>query len=308
MPRLPNLLAFAVTLGFSLQASAWSYAWTDVWYELQVYEQNALVADLPFTHVQSHSAPVSTFQSIGSASLSAYAAPGLLRADVWAATAADPAPYPTPVQRSSQARTGASFFDQLTIVPSDPALLGKDVTVYASWIIDGGMLGAFELSSNLPATANARAALSISGTGMGTWPVQAREQQGYRSGILYAISEPAPALIPVAITAILGSPTAIQYAVQLDGLAEVGFLKEECATSCAGSHANAEIVADYAHSFRWGGINSVTDANGNPLEGFSVLSDSGFDYAVAVPEPGAGIHLLGGLGLLGVGLRRRTPL
>jgi hypothetical protein len=49
-------------------------------------------------------------------------------------------------------------------------------------------------------------------------------------------------------------------------------------------------VADFEHTFRWGGIESVIDTfTGQPLEGWTIESESGFDYSKSyneqVPEP-----------------------
>ena len=50
--------------------------------------------------------------------------------------------------------------------------------------------------------------------------------------------------------------------------------------------AIATTYADFSHTMAWGGITSVTDENGEPILGWSVSSDTGFDYSqAAVPEP-----------------------
>jgi len=304
--RVQSLL-FIAAMAFPGVSNAWTNAWTDVFYELGYteYAPTPGSTGLPFTHVQSHTAPVSTFQSIGIASATAYAAPGILKASMWAVSDSDPEPYPQPVGRSASVHTGASFFDFITLNPPNPALAGQAVTVNASWLLNGDMLAIWNLFNNLPATASARTNLSLSGTGMGQWGVQAREQHGYRAGSFYNISVLAPMVIPVSISAIFGSRAGIQYGLDLQGLAETGFLKEECLQDCGFSSASAELTANYGNSLVWGGISSVIDANGNPILDFTVSSDSGFDYATAVPEPGTSAMLLAGVGLLGWIARRR---
>lgn len=46
---------------------------------------------------------------------------------------------------------------------------------------------------------------------------------------------------------------------------------------------------DFSHTAGWGGITKVTDGNGNIITGWTVTSDSGFDYTqpYSVPEPSA---------------------
>ncbi len=72
-------------------------------------------------------------------------------------------------------------------------------------------------------------------------------------------------------------------------------------------------ACDMSHSVYWGGVDHVTDLNGNVLSGVGVNSASGFDYSqsyfgqpAAVPEPSAWALLIGGLGLAGGALRRRS--
>ena len=71
-------------------------------------------------------------------------------------------------------------------------------------------------------------------------------------------------------------------------------------------------TSDAAHSLYWGGISSVTDANGTAVD-FSLTSESGTNYLLsqvppfvgAVPEPSQYALMLGGLGLVVLAARRR---
>jgi hypothetical protein len=61
------------------------------------------------------------------------------------------------------------------------------------------------------------------------------------------------------------------------------------------THSVAEVYfdADFTHTLNWGGITSVTDTQtGAPIEGWTITSASGVNYANAVPEP-AGMMVLG---------------
>ena len=68
---------------------------------------------------------------------------------------------------------------------------------------------------------------------------------------------------------------------------------------------------DFGHTLTWGGINKITDANGNVLNGVTIASGSNFDFFApatvpsAVPEPETYAMLLAGLGLIGTIARRR---
>ncbi len=56
--------------------------------------------------------------------------------------------------------------------------------------------------------------------------------------------------------------------------------------------------ANFSSTVYWAGVTSVVDAQGNPVSGVSVLSDSGFDYmqsALPLTEPASGALLLGAL-------------
>lgn len=56
------------------------------------------------------------------------------------------------------------------------------------------------------------------------------------------------------------------------------------AAGAAGSYSG---LGSFDQSLEWRGISSVTDSAGNPVASFTALSPDGFDYSVAVPEPGS---------------------
>jgi hypothetical protein len=79
--------------------------------------------------------------------------------------------------------------------------------------------------------------------------------------------------------------------------------------------ASSNALADFSHTFAWAGIQSVLDANGQLVSGFTALNDTGFDYAlsvlrgggsVSVPEPGTFALMLASLfGMAACAQRRR---
>ena len=50
-------------------------------------------------------------------------------------------------------------------------------------------------------------------------------------------------------------------------------------------------ASDFEHTINWGGITSITDANGVPLTGVSIAAASGVDYSRPIPEPQAALLL-----------------
>jgi hypothetical protein len=70
---------------------------------------------------------------------------------------------------------------------------------------------------------------------------------------------------------------------------------------------------DAGNSIYWGGVIAVTDLNGNAVDGWSITSASGTDYAKSfvpiggVPEPASWMLMIVGFGLMGAALRQRQP-
>lgn len=310
MNNLLKLLTLIAALGGSGTANAILTPWTDVYYELSNEDSHAGTTLVPGTHIASATGqPVSTIQTIGNVTVSASASQGVLKASVWSASSKDAVAF-TGVSSYATSHAFASFFDGITINVPVPALIGQTVTVNGSLLLSGNMLAVynvFDPTSELPyGSAYARTMLQVSGTGI-TGFIQAEKNHGLSGRQVTNVSILAPSVIPVSFTAQLGSVQGIQYNLDLQGQSFAGFGYQECGGGYGpcGAYASSELTAAYDQSLLWGGISSVIDMNGNPIVGFTVSSSSGFNYAVAVPEPEAWAMMLAGLGLVGWMTRRK---
>jgi hypothetical protein len=66
----------------------------------------------------------------------------------------------------------------------------------------------------------------------------------------------------------------------------------------------AYMQGEFRHTLAWGGITRVTNAlTGEPINDWTVASDSGFDYSRGIPEPASALLLI--VGYCGTLLVRR---
>lgn len=309
--QLKKVLTLIAALGFSGAANA---AWIDVYYELGNENSQSGNTIIPAAHVPGYTntgEPVTTFQSIGGkATVNASASVGSLKTGIWDVSDVQSVAL-TGVSDKTWSHAAASWFDLVLFNPQNSALIGQTATVNASLLLTGSMQWNVNVfNNNSPYyDVSSKTKLSVSGTGIPGF-VTAREDH-VRSGTYgdTNVSVPAPSVIPVSFTVTLGSLNGMQYNLDLQGTSWASFGFRECGGGYGpcGAQASAQLTADYAHSLLWGGISSVTDANGNPIVLSSALGETGFNYmnAAVVPIPST-VWLFGSglLGLVGVARRR----
>jgi hypothetical protein len=180
----------------------------------------------------------------------------------------------------------ASMFDNLLFTTLGP--MGQTLHIATHWNITGHIGG----SASDP---NPDETATSAGSYLGLWGTAFGDAHGTQDSAILESSagydinsiqnlgseNQASASIPVTITVQTGLFFPLGATMQVIAVSS---------TSSDGTNpqnANSQVTADYAHTLAWGGIDSVTDDNGNPVTGWSVTSDSGFDYSKPynVPEP-----------------------
>ena len=77
---------------------------------------------------------------------------------------------------------------------------------------------------------------------------------------------------------------ATEFLVSLEVIASAKLFT--LSTGLGADTVSAFINGDFSHTLRWGGITDFVDAEtGEPIENWTITSESGFDYAHGVPEP-----------------------
>lgn len=202
--------------------------------------------------------------------------------------------YPYLPHAGSRSRSNIGFQDRLT-VSADPSLTNTLGTMIGRVRVSGGV-------SASPATypqesSAASAAVTVPGTG-GTYSVAAYGDRPGTGGI--------PQYITFELAVKFNSQDFTNLAMWLQTSADTGLLY-----GFGLSHA-VTATSGFFSTLEWVGIDSVRDAQGNLVNGWSVTSGSGFDYSrsyaeqiSAVPAPPA-LWLLGSgvLGLIGVARRK----
>jgi hypothetical protein len=109
--------------------------------------------------------------------------------------------------------------------------------------------------------------------------------------------------IPNATTIPIYSP--IQNGIRNTLFFSIGLTAESHAVRNEAAQNSASFEGDYSGSLHWGGIQDIEDANGNILTGWTITSDSGFDFTRPFTAPEAGTTCLAAQ-LLALSVLRRS--
>ncbi len=190
-----------------------------------------------------------------------------------------------------------------------------NITMTAYWQVHGTLSAEAvgKYSASTPpvqldyVNSSAGSILQISGTGVGP------SQYGHNWGTaqtsinsFVTVSQDinqAPALV-VPITFHFENNVPQQFGIEVSAISGATVLASDLITLQGGS---ASATVKFGDTFTWGGITSVTDADtGHPIADWTLVSDSGTDWAHAAPEPSSiALAAFGFFGLMGWGWRRR---
>ena len=167
---------------------------------------------------------------------------------------------------------------------------GTRFVVFGLWNLSGTVTSTAVASGerqSSPYVVNAQgsATLKVNGSGFAEYyllnPEIARDQTSIENSgdPVHEHTDP-PTQIFTSYLGTAGSPVFVSFG--FDATAG-GVISSGDIITNSGGLAGGNI--DFSHTAAWGGITSVTDENGSPIIGWTVTSDTGFDYSQPVPEP-----------------------
>lgn len=193
--------------------------------------------------------------------------------------------------------------DFFTPMSSNPADMGKEVTISGSFAVSGLLAGTengHTVAFGNYNVAVGAASFSASGTGMETSPYGDNTfGRVNRQTDNPPVDEPLVTTIHVTLTGRIGQEMEMHDTFRLGGTAAA------YSNLIPSSPAEGTFDAELQHTIAWAGISSAVDGNGRAFDGFSMISaNTGIDYAKPVPEPASCLAL--GLGIAAYGRRRKS--
>ena len=208
--------------------------------------------------------------------------PGFMSGNLFGAMAAHTILVTGPGSRSGLAdlldsRVLLSTTDLITSYELDKSRIGTNIIVNAKWVLDGSLF----IDKNKQegrSSYDVRTSMGFSGTGI---TVQggglAREAS---SPVVHLSTQPLSEIF-VQLHFVTGVPQTLTYNMSLLGSGTVSADLASPAGDAAVDFSDA-----FQHTLRWGGVTSVVNADtGMPLEGWTLTSESGFDWSKPYPVP-----------------------
>jgi hypothetical protein len=214
-----------------------------------------------------------------------------------------------------ESEASLNLFDTMTCI-TDTNHHRIRMTSY--WQIDGSLTSTFtgHYSATTPpqtldyVNAAARSELQISGFGVGAAPYGAStwgdSYHSIDSNVTVNVDnyqKDLPTAIPITLYFENNTPELFDLHVFAYTLAAV------YNRDLSGQGGSATAVLDMGHTFTWGGITSVTDADtGEPISNWTLTSASGTDWATLAPEPSSLVCAAIALALLSSGRQPKLLL
>lgn len=204
----------------------------------------------------------------------------------------------------------ASFQDSLTILPQDSALLGQAGTYTASFLVEGQLdaggvnanpgsfrLGYADWRMEIVSGSKYFGAIGSLVTGFYGY------ERFYSGGLPTTGGLGNGGVVRFTAPIVFGIPFTLSGALQTNASAQV---TAAAARPLTEGVTTAEGASRYQNTAAWNGIEGV-QSGGQSVMAFSVVSESGVNYAAPIPEPGSAILLTGGLSLLAAHRTARGP-